>query len=66
MEIKMNLTKTPKEKPDQSKLGFGKFFTDHMFIMDWDSENGWHELDDYALFQRFEASSIHAEDFSSN
>ncbi len=43
MEIKMNLTKTPKEKPDQSKLGFGKFFTDHMFIMDWDSENGWHD-----------------------
>ena len=29
------------------------------------SENGWHDLDDYALFQRFEASSIHAEDFSS-
>ena len=43
MEIKMNLTKTPKEKPDQSKLGFGKYFTDHMFVMDWDSENGWHD-----------------------
>ena len=43
MEIKMNLTRTPKEKPDQSKLGFGKYFTDHMFVMDWDSENGWHD-----------------------
>ena len=43
MEIKMNLTATPKEKPDQSKLGFGKYFTDHMFVMDWDSENGWHD-----------------------
>ncbi len=43
MEIKMNLTKTPKEKPDQNKLGFGKYFTDHMFVMDWDSENGWHD-----------------------
>ncbi|MBO4925193.1 MAG: branched-chain amino acid aminotransferase [Clostridia bacterium] len=43
MEIKMNLTNAPKQKPDESKLGFGKFFTDHMFVMDWDSENGWHD-----------------------
>ena len=43
MEIKMNLTKTPKEKPDQSKLGFGKYFTDHMFVMDWSSDEGWHD-----------------------
>ena len=39
----MNLTNAPKQKPDESKLGFGKFFTDHMFVMDWDSENGWHD-----------------------
>ena len=32
-----------KEKPDFSKLGFGKFFTDHMFVMDYDSKNGWHD-----------------------
>ena len=43
MEIKMNLTNAPKQKPDESKLGFGKIFTDHMFVMDWDSENGWHD-----------------------
>ncbi|MBR4331854.1 MAG: branched-chain amino acid aminotransferase [Clostridia bacterium] len=43
MEIKMNLTKTPKQKPDWNNLGFGKIFTDHMFVMDWDSENGWHD-----------------------
>ena len=31
MEIKYSLTKTPKEKPkDESKLGFGHIFTDHM------------------------------------
>ena len=34
MEIKYSLTKTPKEKPkDESKLGFGHIFTDHMLIM---------------------------------
>ena len=43
-EIKIELTKTPKQKPtDQSKLGFGKIFTDHMYIMPYDKEHGWHD-----------------------
>ena len=32
-----------KDKPDQDKLGFGNHFTDHMFLMKWDRENGWHD-----------------------
>jgi branched-chain amino acid aminotransferase len=44
MEIKIELTKTPKQKPaDQSKLGFGKIFTDHMFLMNYDEGQGWHD-----------------------
>ena len=43
MEIKIERAKTLKEKPDQSNLGFGKYFTDHMFVYDWDSEKGWHD-----------------------
>lgn len=31
-----------KTKPDQTKLGFGTIFTDHMFNMDYDPKNGWH------------------------
>lgn len=42
-EIKIELTKCPKEKPsDESKLGFGHIFTDHMFIMDYETGKGWH------------------------
>lgn len=42
--IKIELTKTPKQKPtDQSKLGFGKSFTDHMFLMDYTVGEGWHD-----------------------
>ena len=42
--IKIELTKTPKAKPtDESKLGFGKIFSDHMFIMDYDTGMGWHD-----------------------
>ena len=43
MEIKIVKRETLKEKPDFSKLGFGKYFTDHMFVMDYDSKNGWHD-----------------------
>lgn len=43
MEIKINLTQNKKSKPtDESKLGFGKIFTDHMFIMEYDEGKGWH------------------------
>lgn len=43
MEIKITLTDHPKEKPtDESKLGFGHLFTDHMFLMDYSRGEGWH------------------------
>ncbi|MEG9429732.1 MAG: branched-chain amino acid aminotransferase [Christensenellaceae bacterium] len=43
MEIKIEKSKVLKDKPDFSKLGFGKYFTDHMFIADYDEKNGWHD-----------------------
>ena len=30
-----------KLKPDQDNLGFGRFFTDHMFKMRWNRQQGW-------------------------
>ena len=44
MEIKITKTTQPKQKPqDQSKLGFGNYYTDHMFIMNYDEGQGWHD-----------------------
>ncbi len=44
MEIKITRTTAPKQKPtDESKLGFGKIFTDHMFVMDYTKGMGWHD-----------------------
>ena len=41
-EISITKTTTPKERPtDESKLGFGKIFTDHMFLMDYSADKGW-------------------------
>lgn len=42
MDIKITKTQTPAAKPDEAKLGFGKIFTDHMFIMEYSDTEGWH------------------------
>lgn len=43
LEIKKELTTNPKEKPAVDQLGFGQFFTDHMFIVDYTEGMGWHD-----------------------
>ena len=43
LNIKYELVANRKEKPDFNKLGFGKYFTDHMFIMDYNEGMGWHD-----------------------
>lgn len=43
MDIKFVKREQLKEKPDQKKLGFGKYFTDYMFLMDYDKGQGWHD-----------------------
>ena len=55
MEIKITKAQVLKEKPDSSTLGFGKIFTDHMFMMDWNDEKGWYN----ARIVPFENISLH-------
>lgn len=44
MEIKVTKTTNPKLKPAKGeKLGFGKIFTDHMFMMNYTEGKGWHD-----------------------
>lgn len=40
--IEAERTTKPKPKPQPEELGFGRFFTDHMFMMDYDEAGGWH------------------------
>ncbi|MEK4511448.1 branched-chain amino acid aminotransferase [Paenibacillus sp. FSL K6-2524] len=42
-ELHINLSESLKSKPASDALGFGKYFSDHMFIMDYSSEDGWHD-----------------------
>lgn len=55
MNITINKSTEKKAKPDDSTLGFGKIFTDNMFIMDYSKEEGWHD----ARIVPFENLSIH-------
>lgn len=42
--LRIELSKNLKPKPqDETKLGFGNIFTDHMFLMDYDEGQGWHD-----------------------
>ena len=44
LDIKIEKVAAPKQHPtDESKLGFGKIFTDHMFVMDYNEGQGWHD-----------------------
>ncbi|GHU83496.1 branched chain amino acid aminotransferase [Clostridia bacterium] len=45
MTIPTRYTEVKKTKPaDESKLGFGKLFTDHMLLMDYNAGQGWHDM----------------------
>lgn len=41
VEIEIEKTQFPKLKPSEENLGFGKFFTDHMFVMEYTDKKGW-------------------------
>ena len=43
--MKISITPTPQHRvfPPVSELGFGRHFADHMFLVNYNSEEGWHE-----------------------
>lgn len=42
MEIEFEKATSLKEHPDHTALGFGTYFTDYMFNMDYAKDKGWH------------------------
>jgi branched-chain amino acid aminotransferase len=41
--ITVQRTTKPRPRPKDDELAFGKIFTDHMFLADWDEGKGWHD-----------------------
>lgn len=42
LDIALSRTSSPKPLPDERQLGFGRYFTDHMYRVEWDRAQGWH------------------------
>ena len=44
LDIKIERTNAPKSLPDKDDpLSFGKIFTDHMFVMEYQTDKGWYD-----------------------
>lgn len=42
MQIMIERTDRPRTIPPSDTLGFGKYYSDHMFVMDYNADGGWH------------------------
>ena len=43
MQLTIINTENPKTMPAENELGFGKHFTDHMLVVEWEAEKGWYD-----------------------
>jgi branched-chain amino acid aminotransferase len=43
LQIETIINKNRKPIPEADQLGFGQYFTDHMFLMDYTEGQGWHD-----------------------
>ena len=43
MEIKITKTTVSRQRPDPNNIPFGTYFSDHMFLMNYDKGVGWHD-----------------------
>ncbi len=41
MNVTITKSSSPKQKPPEAELGFGRYFSDHLFVMDFTAEKGW-------------------------
>jgi branched-chain amino acid aminotransferase len=58
--IAIHKSTNKKPRPEESKLAFGRVFTDHMFVADFDRERGWHDprITPYAPFELDPAATV--------
>lgn len=60
MNIPIQKNTNPKIKPNAKNLGFGKFFTDHMFVANYSTTKGWYDarVIPYQPFQLDPAAAV--------
>ncbi|MBR4943181.1 MAG: branched-chain amino acid aminotransferase [Clostridia bacterium] len=55
MNVRITKTTQPRELTAEKDLGFGQVFTDHMLVVDWNDQLGWHD----ARIIPFDKISLH-------
>ncbi len=60
MDIRITRTSQPKPKPPEADLGFGRFFSDHLFAVDYSPSQGWHDarIEPYGPFAIDPAAAV--------
>jgi branched-chain amino acid aminotransferase len=60
LDIAVKQSVTKGTMPPENQLGFGKYFTDHMFVMDYNTEKGWHNpsVEPYAEFSLYPSAMV--------
>jgi branched-chain amino acid aminotransferase len=60
LDISLEKATTLKDMPAEDDLGFGRYFTDHMFLMEWNRDQGWHNgrIAPYRSFSMDPASTV--------
>jgi branched-chain amino acid aminotransferase len=60
MDIKVTRVAKTGTRPKDADLGFGTAFTDHMFVMDYSVDKGWHDprIEPYADFTMSPAAMV--------
>ena len=60
MKLEIITSQNPKPKPDETKLGFGTRFSDHMFNMDYAPDLKWHNprIEPYGPFTMDPATMV--------
>lgn len=60
MPVPVHRTTSPRPKPDERDLGFGRVFTDHVFRMEHDPDHGWHgdRVEPYAALSLEPAAAV--------
>ncbi|NNK56705.1 MAG: branched chain amino acid aminotransferase, partial [Desulfofustis sp.] len=60
LDISLEKATALKDMPAEDDLGFGRYFTDHMFLMEWNREQGWHNgrIAPYSSFSMDPASTV--------
>lgn len=60
VDMAVTRVSNPGTMPDEDKLGFGQYFTDHMFVMDYQTGKGWYDprIVPYEQFSLYPAAMV--------